>query len=238
MKFDILTIFPDFFHSPLKEGLVGKAIERGLLEVVLHNTREYAGDRHKSIDDAPYGGGAGMVMKVEPVVKGIEAIRGGGDEKVILVTPQGAPLRQETVREIAGFKNALIVCGRYEGVDERIRAFVDMEVSIGDYVLMGGETPALTIIEAVARLIPGVLGSALSAEHDSFSNGFLEFPHYTRPEEFRNMRVPPVLLSGDHGAIEEWRRRESRERTLERRPDLYETALKEDKEEKKAKKVI
>ena len=232
MKFDILTIFPDFFHSPLKQGLVGKAIERGLLEVALHNTREYACDRHKSTDDAPYGGGAGMVMKVEPIVKGIEAIRDGADEKVILATPQGAPLRQETVREIAGFKKVLIVCGRYEGVDERVRAFVDMEVSIGDYVLMGGEIPALIIIEAVARLIPGVLGSALSAEQDSFSNGFLEFPHYTRPEDFRNMRVPPVLLSGDHGAIEAWRRRESRERTLHRRPDLYEAALKEEKKDK------
>ncbi|MFQ5585941.1 MAG: tRNA (guanosine(37)-N1)-methyltransferase TrmD [Thermodesulfobacteriota bacterium] len=225
MKFDILTIFPDYFQSPLRQGLVGRAIERGLLEVQLHNIRDYTSDRHRSTDDTPYGGGVGMVMKVEPIVRGIEAIRGGGNEKVILVTPQGVPLRQEMVGEIAGFDKALIVCGRYEGVDERVRGFADMEISIGDYVLMGGEIPALVLIEAAARLIPGVLGSAASAEKESFSDGLLEFPHYTRPEDFRGMRVPPVLLSGDHGAIEEWRRTESRKRTSRRRPDLYEKAV-------------
>ncbi|MFQ5329748.1 MAG: tRNA (guanosine(37)-N1)-methyltransferase TrmD [Thermodesulfobacteriota bacterium] len=234
MKFDILTIFPDFFRSPLSQGLVGKAIERGLLEVALHNTRDYALDRHRSTDDTPYGGGAGMVMKVDPIVRGIESIRDGGAEKVILVTPQGSPLDQGMVGEIADFEKALIVCGRYEGVDERVRAFVDMEVSVGDYILMGGEIPALVIVEAVARLIPGVLGCADSAVDESFSDGLLEFPHYTRPEAFRGMKVPPVLLSGDHGAIEEWRRGESRSRTLKRRPDLYEKAMKVQLEHKKA----
>jgi tRNA (guanine37-N1)-methyltransferase len=175
-----------------------------------------------------------MVMKVDPIVRGIESIRNGGTEKVILVTPQGAQFHQGMVGEIAGFEKALIVCGRYEGVDERVRDFVDMEVSVGDYILMGGEIPALVIVEAVARLIPGVLGCADSAEKESFSDGLLEFPHYTRPEDFRGMRVPPVLLSGDHGAIEEWRRVESRSRTLKRRPDLYEKAMGARLERKKA----
>ncbi|MEE9591935.1 MAG: tRNA (guanosine(37)-N1)-methyltransferase TrmD [Thermodesulfobacteriota bacterium] len=220
MKYDVLTIFPEFFESPLRQGIIRRAIENGLLEVEIHNIRDYAHDRHKTTDDSPYGGGAGMLMKVEPTVEAIDAVRNGSDEKVILVTPQGAPLNQEVVNELSGLKKLIVVCGRYEGVDERIRDFVDMEISIGDYVLMGGEIPALVILESVTRLIPGVLGSHESVETESFSNGLLEYPQYTRPGNFRGLKVPSVLLSGNHKEIERWRQQESLKRTLERRPEL------------------
>ncbi len=220
MKYDVLTIFPEFFESPLKQGIIRRAIENGLLEVEIHNIRDYAHDRHKTTDDSPYGGGAGMLMKVEPTVEAIDAVRSGSDDKVILVTPQGVPLNQEIARELSGLKKLIVVCGRYEGVDERIRDFVDMEISIGDYVLMGGETPALVILESVTRLISGVLGSQKSIETESFSNGLLEYPQYTRPGNFRGLKVPSVLLSGNHKEIEKWRQQESQKRTLERRPEL------------------
>jgi tRNA (guanine37-N1)-methyltransferase len=220
MKYDVLTIFPEFFESPLKQGIIRRAIENGLLEVEIHNIRDYAHDRHKTTDDSPYGGGAGMLMKVEPTVEAIDAVRSGSDDKVILVTPQGVPLNQEIARELSGLKKLIVVCGRYEGVDERIRDFVDMEISIGDYVLMGGETPALVILESVTRLISGVLGSQKSVETESFSNGLLEYPQYTRPGNFRGLKVPSVLLSGNHKEIEKWRQQESQKRTLERRPEL------------------
>ncbi len=220
MKYDVLTIFPEFFESPLKQGIIRRAIENGLLEVEIHNIRDYAHDRHKTTDDSPYGGGAGMLMKVEPTVEAIDAVRSDPDDKVILVTPQGVPLNQKVARELSGLKKLIVVCGRYEGVDERIRDFVDMEISIGDYVLMGGETPALVILESVTRLISGVLGSQKSVETESFSNGLLEYPQYTRPGNFRGLKVPSVLLSGNHKEIEKWRQQESQKRTLERRPEL------------------
>jgi len=253
MKFDVLTLIPGFFDSPLSQSVLGRAIERGLIEVRVHNIRDYATDRHRTTDDAPYGGGAGMVMKVEPVVRAIEAVReaGGGEgaggakgagttegadgEKavrqaageggedntvVILATPQGARFDHATATRLSGLERLIIVCGRYEGVDERIRAFVDMELSIGDYVLTGGEIPALAVIDAVGRLVPGVLGCGDSAADESFAEGLLEYPQYTRPDEFRGMRVPDELLSGNHAEIERWRRAESIRRTQERRPDL------------------
>ncbi len=228
MKFDILTLFPDFFLSPLRQSIIGRAVDSGLLAVEIHNIRDFATDKHRTVDDYPYGGGPGMVMKVEPVVRAIESVTGGKDRaegtKVILTTPQGRPFNQRMAVELAALENIVIVCGRYEGVDERIRAFVDLEVSIGDYILTGGEIPALVLIDAVGRLVKGVLGASESADTESFSKGLLEYPQYTRPEVFRGMRVPGVLLSGDHGRIERWRRFESLRRTLERRPELLKDA--------------
>ncbi|MEK7772940.1 MAG: tRNA (guanosine(37)-N1)-methyltransferase TrmD [Deltaproteobacteria bacterium] len=225
MKFDILTLFPDFFTSPLSHGVIGRAVSRGLLRVGIHNIRDFTSDRHRTTDDCPYGGGAGMVMKVEPVVRAIESVRGEGQATtVVLTTPQGVRFSHETAVELSGRERIAIVCGRYEGFDERIRDFVDMEVSAGDYILTGGEIPAMMIIDAVGRLVPDVLGEPCSPEHESFSDGLLEYPQYTRPEEFRGLKVPEVLLSGNHAWIEKWRRRESITRTLIRRPDLLEKA--------------
>jgi tRNA (guanine37-N1)-methyltransferase len=225
MRFDILTIFPGFFSSPLEQSIIGRAISKGHVEVHTHNIRDFATDKHSSTDDSPYGGGAGMVMKVEPIVRALESVKGGdGRAKVILTTPQGAPFSHKTAKELSGLDRIIVICGRYEGVDERIRAFVDMEVSLGDYVLTGGEIPALAIIDAVSRFIAGVLGDEASSRNDSFFWGLLEYPQYTRPEEFRGMKVPEELLSGDHGLIERWRRKESIRRTMERRPDLLDRA--------------
>lgn len=226
MRFDILTLFPDFFISPLGTSIIGRAISSGALSVYTHNIRDWATDKHHTTDDSPYGGGHGMVMKPEPVVAAIEAVSAlAGRPKVILVTPQGIPLTQEVAKGLsveAASSGIMIVCGRYEGIDERIREFVDMEVSIGDYVLTGGEIAALAIIDSVSRFIPGVLGEPQSADSESFSDGLLEYPHYTRPEEFRGAVVPDVLLSGNHGEIARWRRAEALRRTYVRRPDLLE----------------
>lgn len=225
MRFDILTLFPDFFTSPLKHGVIGRAVSRGLLTVGIRNIRDFTDDGHRTTDDSPYGGGAGMVMKVEPVARAIEAVRGEGAETtVVLATPQGARFSQETALKLKRRGRIAVVCGRYEGFDERIRELVDMEVSAGDYILTGGEIPALMIMDAVGRLIPEVLGEPSSPERESFSDGLLEYPQYTRPEDWRGMKVPSVLLSGDHASIERWRRRESIARTLSRRPDLIEKA--------------
>lgn len=235
MRFDILTLFPQFFESPLKQTILKKAIDKGILDVRLHNIRDYALDRHKVTDDYPYGGGEGMVMKVEPIVRCVEAVKAMAPEgsKVILTTPQGRPFTQQLAKDLASLKGLIIVCGRYEGVDERVRDLVvDMEVSIGDYILSGGELPALVIVDAVSRLIPGVLGCSVSAERDSFSMGLLEYPQYTRPEVFRGLRVPSILLSGNHKEIKGWRRREAIKRTLERRPDLLERAETTEEEKK------
>lgn len=244
MKFDVLTLFPDFFSSPLKQSIVGRALSKGLIEVVVHNIRDYTFDKHNTADDAPYGGGPGMVMKAEPVVLAIEAVTGGVKQgtKVILATPQGRPLTHALVRRLAGAggidggevektDRIVIICGRYEGIDERIRHHVDMEVSIGDYVLTGGELPALVMIDAVSRFIPGVLGEVDSSERDSFTDGLLEYPQYTRPEVFRGEAVPEVLLSGNHALIEKWRREESLRKTFNSRPELIDKAAlgKEDK---------
>lgn len=235
MRFDILTIFPDFFESPLKQSILGKAIEKGLIDVGIHNIRDFALDKHKTTDDSPYGGGDGMVMKVEPIVRAVEAVKGSlkSEVKVILTTPQGRQLNQHIASELAQSSNLIIICGRYEGVDERVKELVvDMEVSIGDYVLSGGEIPALVIVDAVTRLVPGVLGSDMSAGDDSFSEGLLEYPQYTRPESFRGLTVPDILLSGNHQKVKNWRRRESIKRTLEKRPDLLEKAQLTEEEKK------
>lgn len=224
MIFDILTLFPEFFASPLQQSIIGKAVAKGLLTVNTHNIRDYTQDKHRTTDDCPYGGGHGMVMKVEPIVRAVEDIRKNGEAKALLTTPQGTPFTQRLARELALAPRLIIICGRYEGYDERIRSFVDMEVSIGDYVLTGGEIPALAIVDSVGRLLPGVLGEPESKEHDSFTDGLLEYPQYTRPEEFSGLKVPDVLLSGHHAEIERWRRQESLKRTLLRRPGLLKDA--------------
>ncbi len=224
MRFDILTLFPDFFLSPLEQSIIGRAIAKGAIEVHAHNIRDYTLDKHKTTDDSPYGGGHGMVMKVEPVARALESIKGGGQARVILTTPQGVPFKHCLAEELSKEKRLIIVCGRYEGVDERIRDFVDLELSIGDYVLTGGEIPALVIIDAVGRLIPGVLGEPESVKSESFAGGLLEYPQYTRPEEFRGKKVPEVLLSGNHAGIEKWRRAEAVKRTYSRRPELIKEA--------------
>ena len=225
MRFDVLTIFPEFFATPLRQGVIGRAIEKGVLEVRTLNIRDFATDRHRTTDDCPYGGGSGMVMKVEPVVRALESLGPAERRKVLLTTPQGRTFNHTVARALAGDElNLVIICGRYEGFDERIRKFADMEISVGDYVITGGEAAALVIIDAVGRLVPGVLGDNLSKEEDSFAGGLLEYPQYTRPEDFRGMRVPEVLLSGNHGEIKRFRRTESIKRTIERRPDLLEGA--------------
>ncbi len=225
MHFHILTIFPDWFISPLSAGLLKKARDKRVLSFTVHNLRDYAPGKHRSTDDAPYGGGRGMVMCPEPLVSAIESVRGTlPAARCILLSPQGPRLSQARAVELAGCPTLVLVCGRYEGVDERVRTFVDEEISIGDYIVGGGEVAALVVIDAVARLVPGVIGCRESAEDESFTTGLLEYPQYTRPEEFRGMRVPRVLLSGHHGEVMRWRRRQSLLRTKARRPDLLEHA--------------
>ncbi len=222
MRFDVVSIFPGIFDAFLRESILGRARERGLVDVRVHDLRRWATDRHKVTDDYPYGGGAGMVMKPEPLARAIGELKGErGAAAVILMSPQGERFTQAVAVEMSGGDGAIIVCGRYEGVDERVvELLVDREISIGDYVLNGGEVPAMAVIEAVSRLVPGVVGSEESTRLDSFSGGLLEHPHYTRPAEFMGRRVPEVLLSGNHAEIERWRRRESLRRTAARRPDL------------------
>lgn len=224
MKIDVVTLFPGIFSGPLQESILAKAQTKGLAEIRVVNLRDYAEGRHRVTDDYPFGGGGGMVLKPEPLWGCVEALRAPGS-KVILLDPQGRRFTQEVAKTLAGEPHLILLCGRYEGVDERVRAhLVDDEISIGDYVLTGGELPALVVIEAVTRLIPGVLGDEAAPERDSFAGGLLEGPHYTRPEEFRGHRVPEILLSGDHGKIARWRRLMSLWRTWQRRPDLLETA--------------
>ena len=226
MKFDVLTLFPAMFDSPLQESILGRAIKHGHLQVKAHNLRDWATGKHQTTDDAPYGGGDGMVMKPEPVGRALSQLRKDNPQaKVLLMTPQGVPFTQERGRQLAGESGLIFVCGRYEGFDERIRQdLIDEEYSIGDFVLTGGELPALVMIDAIARHVPGVLGTGACAETDSFSDGLLEYPQYTRPVEFNGMRVPDVLLSGDHARIARWRREQQLLRTLHRRPDLLEIA--------------
>jgi tRNA (guanine37-N1)-methyltransferase len=226
MKFDILTLFPAMFDGPLTESIIKKAADRGILEINIHNIRDHAHDRHSTADDSPYGGGAGMVMKIEPLGACIEQVKTGSpNAKVIMTSPKGRVFTHAVARELASEEALVIICGRYEGVDERVRElFVDDEISIGDFVLTGGELPAMVIVDAVARLIPGVLGSEDSALGDSFADGLLEYPHYTRPPEYRGVRVPDVLLSGNHKDIALWRRRQSLLRTFNSRPDLLDDA--------------
>jgi tRNA (guanine37-N1)-methyltransferase len=223
MRIDVITIFPDMFGEVFDFGIVRRAREAGVVDVSVHDLRRYATDRHRTTDDAPYGGGPGMVMKVEPLVAAVEAIIGvsRSSTRLVLLSPRGRPLDQALVRELAGASRLVLVAGRYEGVDERfVEATGAEEVSIGDYVLSGGEIPAMVVVDAVVRLLPGAISDPRSAEQDSFSEGILDYPHYTRPVEFRGLRVPEVLLSGDHAAVDEWRRSRAFADTRERRPEL------------------
>ena len=227
MEIEILTLFPDYFRSPFAESLLGKAIESGLLDVTVTDLRSFAEGRHRKVDDEPYGGGAGMVMMAPVLAAAIEARRdaeGHARAWTVLLTPDGVPLAQRAVEELAERDRILLVCGRYEGIDERARGLglFDQEVSLGDFVLPGGEAAALAVTEAVSRLVPGVVGKAESLEEESFARERLDYPHYTRPREFRGLTVPEPLVSGDHARIRRWRRARALERTAERRPDLLE----------------
>ncbi|MBM4276917.1 MAG: tRNA (guanosine(37)-N1)-methyltransferase TrmD [Deltaproteobacteria bacterium] len=226
MRFDILTLFPEMFSSPFQESILAKAIEKKLIEVRTINIRDFTLDKHRIVDDAPYGGGQGMVMKVEPIARAIEQVKSEDPSvRTIYLTPEGKPLNQEMARQLSSRSHLILLCGRYEGVDERVRElFVDEEISIGDYVLTGGELAAMVLIDAVSRFLPGVLGSDRSAEEDSFFDSLLEYPQYTRPASFRGHGVPEALLSGNHQAISLWRRREALRRTQMRRPDLLSKA--------------
>jgi tRNA (guanine37-N1)-methyltransferase len=228
VRFDIVTLFPELIEVPLRTSIIGRAAEAGLVEFGVHDLREHGIGRHRSVDDYPYGGGAGMVMRPEPLFAAIEPLRSAGAH-VVLLDPAGERLTDGLARHLAALPHLALVCGRYEGVDERVRSLVDREVSIGDYVLTGGELPALVLVDAVARLVPGVIQAA-SHEDDSFASALLEYPQYTRPEEFRGMRVPDVLLSGHHGEVDRWRRREALRRTLTRRPDLLDDARLDDED--------
>ncbi len=224
MRFDVFSLLPEIFAPYLQASILQKAASRGLLEFQLHNIRDYAHDRHHTTDDTPYGGGGGMVMKVEPVFEAIETVLGAPPVcPVILMTPQGRVFNQTIAYELAAQPRLALLCGRYEGIDERIREhLVTDEISIGDYVLTGGELPALILIDAISRLLPGVLGDPTGAADDSHASGLLEYPHYTRPPEFRGWGIPPVLQSGDHAKIAQWRREQSLLRTQAKRPDMLE----------------
>lgn len=226
MRFDIVTLFPGMFSSPFQESILKRALDRGIIEIRLIHLRDFATDRHQVVDDTPYGGGQGMVMKAEPLARAIEELKSEDPSaRVIYLTPQGNPFRQERAKALSFYPHLVFLCGRYEGIDERVRErFVEEEISIGDYVLTGGELAAMVVIDAVSRLLPGVLGSDRSAEEDSFFESLLEYPQYTRPYDFRGSKVPEVLLSGNHASIHRWRRREALRRTLNRRPDLLKDA--------------
>ncbi len=222
MRIDLVTIFPELVDLPLRTSIIGRAAEAGVVQFGVHDLREHGLGRHRSVDDYPYGGGAGMVMRPEPLFAALAPLRAAG-ATVILLDPAGERLTDALARELATVPHLALVAARYEGIDERVRTIVDREVSIGDYVVTGGELPALVLIDAVVRLLPGAIADASSAD-DSFAAGVLEYPQYTRPESFEGLAVPPVLLSGHHGEVAAWRRRESLRRTLERRPDLLESA--------------
>lgn len=222
MHFDIVTIFPRMVEAALADGIVGRALQRELLHVRVRDLRDFTDDRHRTVDDVPYGGGPGMVLKPEPMFRAVEAIRLDGEpQAIVLVSPQGRRFTQVEAARLAALNRVAILCGRYEGIDERVReGLATEELSIGDYVLSGGELPALVIVDAVARLLPGVVGDEDSVAGDSFTRGLLDFPHYTRPAEFRDRKVPDVLVSGHHGEIRKWRKRQALELTLSRRPEL------------------
>jgi tRNA (guanine37-N1)-methyltransferase len=227
MKIDVITIFPRMVEAAMSEGIVARARARGILDIKVHDLRDYTIDRHKVVDDVPFGGGPGMVMKPEPLFAAVEAIRAarGPVPHVLLTSPAGRVFRQADARRLAASGGFIVICGRYEGVDDRVREHLATEeISIGDYVLSGGELPALVIIDAVSRLVPGVVGDEQSVEGDSFTRGLLDYPHYTRPADFRGYRVPDVLVSGHHGEIRRWRKRAALERTIAQRPDLMESA--------------
>ena len=219
MKIDVLTLFPEMFTGPLDVSMVGRARKAGLLDLQVRNLRDWTHDRHKTVDDRPFGGGPGMVLKPEPIFEAVEALANDAT-RVVMMAPSGRPFTQAVARELVTEQHVLMLCGSYEGFDERIRTLVDDELSIGDYVLTNGGLPAMVVIDAVTRLIPGVLGDEESSHDESFSQGLLEYPHYTRPAEFRGMKVPDVLMSGNHAQIDQWRLEQAQSRTKERRPDL------------------
>lgn len=225
MLIDIITIFPQMFQGPFSESLIKRAIDRGVVAINIHNLRDFTRDRHRTVDDYPYGGGPGMVMKPGPIFEAVEAIKGDGEAETILLTPAGELFNQQIAKELAAREHLIFICGHYEGVDERVReGLVHRELSIGDYVLTGGELAAMVVVDAVVRLMPGVLGSAESLTEESFSSELLEYPQYTRPEEFRGLRVPDVLLSGNHEDVARWRREQAVRRTFLKRPELLENA--------------
>ncbi|MGH9254354.1 MAG: tRNA (guanosine(37)-N1)-methyltransferase TrmD [Vicinamibacterales bacterium] len=233
MKFDIVTIFPRMVEAGLADGVVGRGIERGILDIEVHDLRDHTTDRHRSVDDVPYGGGPGMVMKPEPLARAVEAIRArrGEPGAVILLSPQGRTFTQAEAVRMSTMAHLVLLCGRYEGMDERVRTVVATdELSIGDYVLSGGELPALVVVDAIGRLVPGVVGDSRSVEEDSFARGLLDYPHYTRPSEFAGHQVPDVLLSGHHEEVRRWRKMTALRRTLDRRPGLLNTAALDDEE--------
>ncbi len=221
MRFDIITIFPEMFPGIFSGGIVKRALDRGLVRIVVHDLRDFTQDKHRQVDDRPFGGLEGMVLKPEPIFRAVEAVREDGGGRVCLLTPQGRRLDAGLARELAAERQVILICGRYEGVDERVAEHLaDDEISIGDYVLSGGELPAAVVVDAAARFVPGVVGKEGSVRNDSFAGGLLDYPQYTRPREFRGMKVPQVLFSGDHGKIERWRRGKALEKTALRRPDL------------------
>ena len=233
LRFDIITIFPGFFGEALEHGIIRRARAAGLVEIAAHDLRQWTSDKHRQVDDRPFGGGDGMVLKPEPIFAAVEELMGTSERgaldqekrRVVLLSPQGRVLTQRVAEELAASEHIVLICGRYEGVDERVaEALVTDEISIGDYILSGGEPAALVLVDAVVRLLPGALGSETSAVNESFSAGLLDYPHYTRPPEFRGLRVPEVLLSGHHAEIERWRRREALGKTRRNRPDLLERA--------------
>jgi len=243
MQFEVFTLLPEVFPPYLESSILKRAAQKGLIDVRVHNIRDYTHDKHHTTDDTPYGGGGGMVMKPEPVFEAVESVLGLASLQtppesvsnipIILLTPQGRVFNQRIAEELAGHERIVLLCGRYEGVDERIREhLVTDEISIGDYVLTGGELPALMMIDAVSRLLPGVLGDPTGAEDDSHSMGLLEYPHYTKPPEFRGWKVPDILASGNHAKIEEWRRQQALTRTFRKRPDMLEKADLSDKDQK------
>jgi tRNA (guanine37-N1)-methyltransferase len=233
VKFDIVTIFPEMIEAGLAEGVVGRGVERGVLDVSIHDLRDFTSDRHRSVDDVPYGGGPGMVMKPEPLIRAVEAIRTtrGVPDTVVLTSPQGRVFTQDEAVRLSRLGHVVLLCGRYEGIDERIRSLVQCEeLSIGDYVLSGGELAALVIVDAVSRFVPGVVGDSRSVEEDSFSRGLLDHPHYTRPADVSGHKVPDVLLSGHHEEVRRWRRKMAIRRTLDRRPELLDAAELDDEQ--------
>ncbi|MEM8611514.1 MAG: tRNA (guanosine(37)-N1)-methyltransferase TrmD [Cyanobacteria bacterium P01_H01_bin.105] len=233
MRFDLVSLFPDFFTSPLQSGLIGKALQRDIAQVHITNPRDFTTDKHHKVDDEPYGGGVGMVMKIDPIVAALESLPQQPRREVVLTTPQGEPITQSLFwKWSTGLDQMVIICGHYEGVDERILNMVTQEVSLGDFVLTCGEIPALALLNGVIRLLPGTVAKRDSLHYDSFESGLLDYPHYTRPAEFRGWTVPEVLRSGNHAAIAQWRRQQQIERTRERRQDLYERWQQQERENK------
>src|SRR5882672_5786769 len=241
MKFDIVTIFPRMIDAALAEGVVSRGIAHGVLDVEVHDLRDHTTDRHRSVDDVPYGGGPGMVMKPEPLVRAVEDLRRrrGTPDAVILLSPQGTRFTQAEAGRLSRLRHIVLLCGRYEGMDERVPELVGAEeISLGDFVVSGGELPAMIVVDAVARLVPGVVGDEQSVAEDSFSRGLLDYPHYTRPAEFAGMKVPDVLLSGHHADVRRWRKKTALARTLDRRPELLESAVLDDEDRRLLEEIL